>query len=46
MQQQMDMEAFIRFGLNAVSQHVKTHFSKARIGVPIRDGDESDYYDD
>jgi hypothetical protein len=46
MQEQLNMESFIRFGLEAVAKHVKSHFSKARIGIPTRDGDDSDYYDD
>ena len=46
MQQLMDMEDFIRSGLSAVAKHVKSHFSKARIGIDIRDGSDSDYFDD
>ena len=45
MQEQMDMESFIRSGLEATAKHVRSHFSKARIGVPLHEGDEEDYYD-
>ena len=44
MQELMDMESFIRSGLAAIASNVKSHFSKARIGLPLRDGDDDDYF--
>ena len=44
MQELMDMEFFIRSGLRAVGSNVRAHFSKARIGVPLREGDDDDYF--
>jgi len=45
-QEDLPMEDFIELGLIAVSKNVKSHFSKARIGMPVRTGVDEDYFDD
>jgi len=44
MQELMDMESFIRSGLRAVAKNVRSHFSKARIGVPLRESGDDNYF--
>jgi hypothetical protein len=40
----VDMKTFIQSGLDAIADQVKSHFSKARVGMPVRDGVDDDYW--
>jgi transposase len=44
MQELLDMESFIRNGLDRVARRVAAHFSKARVGMPINDEGDDDFY--
>ena len=42
----MPFDDFLSMGLESVKDSAKNHFARSRIGVPIRDGDDEDYYYD
>jgi len=42
----MSFEAFLDHALQSVSKGAAGHFSRARVGLPIREGSEEDYWDD
>ena len=42
----MSLEAFLEHAMSNLKDEARGHFSKSRIGVPVREGDENDYYMD
>src|SRR5271170_2167420 len=42
----MPFDEFLSLGLELMKDSVRNHFARSRIGVPIRDGDDEDYYHD
>ena len=42
----MPFDEFLSLGLELVKDSARNHFARSRIGVPIRDGDDEDYYYD
>ena len=42
----MSFEAFLDHALQSVPKGAAGHFSRARMGLPIREGSEEDYWDD
>jgi transposase len=42
----MSFEAFLEHAMLNQKNGARGHFSKSRVGIPVRDGDENDYYVD
>ena len=42
----MSLEAFLEHAMSNLKDGARGHFSKSWIGVPVREGDENDYYMD
>ena len=42
----MGFEEFLDHALASVENGARSHFSCSRVGVPIREGSEEDYWDD
>ena len=42
----MPFDEFLSLGLELVKDSARNHFARSQIGVPIRDGDDEDYYYD
>ena len=42
----MGFEEFLDHALASVENGARGHFSRSRVGVPIREGSEEDYWDD
>ena len=44
--EEMDFEEFLELAMTSLTNGARGHFSKARIGIPVHDGDDDDYWDD
>jgi transposase len=42
----MGFEEFLELAMRSQKDNAREHFSKSRIGVPLREGDDEDYWDD
>ena len=42
----MGFELFLEYAMENQKDGARGHFSKSRVGVPLRDGNEDDYYND
>ena len=42
----MQFDKFLELGLRSVKDRAKNHFVRSQIGMPIREGEDDDYYYD
>ena len=42
----MDFEPFLEHAMTSVKDGARGHFSRSRVGVPVREGDDDDYWND
>jgi hypothetical protein len=42
----MPFDEFLALGLKDIKDGAKNHFSRSQVGIPLRDGDDEDYFYD